>query len=58
MRFFFLLVVALAVTVVWQTTIGAAPNRVGNLDCNGTSPAPGITSAGFSFHCAAPVVSA
>jgi hypothetical protein len=32
MRFFLLLVVALAVTVIWQTTIGAAPDRVGGPD--------------------------
>lgn len=44
MRFFILLVVALAVTVVWQTTIGASPYAVGATATGGVQP-PGAIHA-------------
>jgi ABC-type xylose transport system permease subunit len=46
MRFFLLLVVALAGTVVWQTTIGASPQRVGCLDNVYPVPSFVVTFAG------------
>jgi hypothetical protein len=51
MRFFLLLVVALTVTVIWQTTIGAAPDQVGSLGGSDAALPPGITACGFATAC-------